>query len=124
MNTNIEASLKNMRWREPSSDVMRRSLEAALVVRRDVVGSRSRRRAVLLAALAACWLLSLFFRLATPEAVPASTMATTARLAPGESAKLIASMRERQRLAELLLAHLERRGRSAASSSPTSSILP
>ncbi len=57
--------------------------------------------------LAACWLLSLFFRLTTPEAVPQATLDQLAKLpAPPTPAGLLAHLEQAERLAHELLEQL------------------
>ena len=58
--------------------------------------------------LAACWLLALYFRLTTPEAIPQSTLENYAKLPPVTPAQLIAHLAEAKRLADELLE--QRRG--------------
>jgi hypothetical protein len=58
--------------------------------------------------LAACWLLALYFRLTTPEAIPQSTLENYAKLPPVTPAQLIAHLAEAERLAHELLE--QRRG--------------
>jgi hypothetical protein len=53
--------------------------------------------------LAACWLLALYFRLTTPEAIPQSTLENYAKLPPVTPAQLIAHLAEAERLAHELL---------------------
>ncbi len=49
--------------------------------------------------LAACWLLALYFRLTTPEAIPQSTLENYAKLPPMTPAQLIAHRETTERLA-------------------------
>lgn len=57
--------------------------------------------------LAACWLLALFFRLTTPEAVPQATLDQLAKLpAPLTPAQLLAHLEHAERLAHELLEQL------------------
>ncbi len=58
--------------------------------------------------LAACWLLALYFRVTTPEAIPQSTLENYAKLPPVTPAQLIAHLAEAERLAHELLE--QRRG--------------
>jgi hypothetical protein len=56
--------------------------------------------------LAACWLLALYFRLTTPEAIPQSTLETYAKLPPVTPAQLLAHLEHAERLANELLEQL------------------
>ena len=53
--------------------------------------------------LAACWLLALFFRVTTPEAIPQSTLDSYAKLPPMTPAQLLANRQQIERLADELL---------------------
>ena len=58
--------------------------------------------------LAACWLLALYFRVTTPEAIPQSTLENYAKLPPVTPTQLIAHLELTERLAHELLE--QRRG--------------
>ncbi len=53
--------------------------------------------------LAACWLLVLFFRVTTPEAIPQSTLDSYAKLPPITPAQLLANLRQIEQLSDELL---------------------
>jgi hypothetical protein len=53
--------------------------------------------------LAACWLLALFFRVTTPQAIPQSTLDSYAKLPPMTPAQLLANRQQIERLADELL---------------------
>jgi hypothetical protein len=52
--------------------------------------------------LATCWLLALYFRLNTPEAIPQGTLENYAKLSPMTPAQLIAHRETTERLAHEL----------------------
>lgn len=111
MKTDVEQSLRTLRWRNPPPEFLKHSLEVALA-------ESNRKRCVfawlafiprtLRLPLAACWLLALYFRLTTPEAIPPSTLENYAKLPPVTPAQLIAHLAEANRLAHELLE--QRRG--------------
>ncbi len=111
MKTDVEQSLRTLRWRDPPPEFLKHSLEVALAE-----SNRKRRLSTWLAfiprplrlPLAACWLLALYFRLTTPEAIPQSTLQNYAKLPPVTPAQLIAHLAETERLAHELLE--QRRG--------------
>lgn len=56
--------------------------------------------------LAACWLLVLYFRLTTPEAIPQSTLENYAKLPPVTPAQLLAHLEHAERLAHEIIEQL------------------
>jgi hypothetical protein len=128
MKTDVEQSLRTLRWRDPPPEFLQQTLDEALRERRKVVLSFSsdsprnfpasshwlKPMRTLLALiprplrlpLAACWLLALYFRLTTPEAIPQSTLETYAKLPPVTPAQLLAHLEHAERLANELLEQL------------------
>ncbi|WP_395746452.1 hypothetical protein [Prosthecobacter sp.] len=53
--------------------------------------------------LAACWLMALFFRVTTPQAIPQSTLDSYAKLPPLTPAQLLANLKQIEKLADELL---------------------
>ena len=143
MKTDVEQSLRTLRWRDPPPEFLKHSLEVALAESRQRPGVRrssgafecppdsaklqragalqdapapnqKRRLFAWLAfiprplrlPLAACWLLALYFRVTTPEAIPQSTLENYAKLPPVTPAQLIAHLAEAERLAHELLEQL------------------
>lgn len=122
----LEGTLRAMRWRRASPEFLQRSLETALAGHKaaqsaspvDVVASNDRRtkpKPAILGTLlnfvprpirwplAACWLLSLFFRLSTPDPVPPSLRESLAHLPQVDPVVLLAQLDEQHRiLAELI----------------------
>ena len=111
MKTDVEQSLRTLRWRDPPPEFLKHSLEVALAE-----SNRKHRGFAWLAfiprplrlPLAACWVLAFYFRLTTPEAIPQSTLQNYAKLPPVTPAQLIAHLAETERLAHELLE--QRRG--------------
>ena len=130
MKPDLEQTLRSLRWRDPPLEFLKQTIDEALRERKKVVLSFSSDSArnssasshwlkplsTLLALiprplrlpLAACWLLALFFKLTTPEAIPQSTLENYAKLLPVTPAQLIAHLAEAERLAHELLE--QRRG--------------
>ena len=128
MKTEPEQILRSLRWRDPPAEFLKQALDEALREREKVVLSFSSDRvrqtpasphrlkpiSTLLALiprplrlpLAACWLLALYFRLTTPEAIPQSTLETYAKLPPVTPAQLLAHLEHTERLANELLEQL------------------
>jgi hypothetical protein len=143
MKTDVEQSLRTLRWRDPPPEFLKHSLEVALAEARERPGVRrssgafecppdsaklqragalqdadalNRKRPFfawlafiprpLRLPLAACWLLALYFRVTTPEAIPQSTLENYAKLPPVTPAQLIAHLAEAERLAHELLEQL------------------
>ena len=131
MNHNdIETTLRTQHWRDPSPEFLQRTLELALAESRQRPGvlqpsgafrsrvdARKRQRTgalqdatalfasiprALRLPLAACWLLALFFKLTTPEAIPQSTLENYAKLPPVTPAQLLAHLELTERLAHEL----------------------
>lgn len=106
----IETTLRAQRWRGPPPGFLDRVLDVALEE------SKSRPWPFALLAfiprplrlpLAACWLLALFFRLTTPEAVPQGTLDALAQLpTPPTPAQLLAHLEQAERLAHELFEQL------------------
>jgi hypothetical protein len=111
MKTNVEQTLRTLRWRDPPPEFLKHSMEVALAE-----SNRKRRGFAWLTfiprplrlPLAACWLLAFYFRLTTPEAIPQSTLQNYANLPPVTPAQMIAHLAETERLAHELLE--QRRG--------------
>jgi hypothetical protein len=128
MKPDPEQTLRTLRWRDPPPEFLQQTLDEALRERGKVVLSFSSDRVrqtpaspdrlkpmrTLLALiprplrlpLAACWLLALYFRLTTPEAIPQSTLETYAKLPPVTPAQLLAHLEHAERLAHELLEQL------------------
>jgi hypothetical protein len=131
MNHNdIETTLRAQHWCDPPPEFLHRALELALAESRQRLGVRQssgaferpldseklqragalQNAAALFAyipralrlPLAACWLLALFFKLTTPEAIPQSTLENYAKLPPVTPAQLIAHLELTERLAHEL----------------------
>lgn len=124
MNTDPEQTLRTLRWRDPPPAFLARVLDDAQRKRTKVVLSfssdgaqqttptshRLKPLSTLLAfiprplrlPLAACWLLALYFRLTTPEAIPQSTLENYAKLPPMTPAQLITHRETTERLAQEL----------------------
>jgi hypothetical protein len=111
MKTDVEQSLRTLRWRDPPPEFLKQTLEMALAE-----SNRKRRVFAWLAfiprplrlPLAACWILAFYFRLTTPEAIPQATLENYAKLPSVTPAQLIAHLAETERLAHELLE--QRRG--------------
>ncbi|MCX6848871.1 MAG: hypothetical protein NTY98_08110 [Verrucomicrobia bacterium] len=109
MNTDIETTLRAQRWRDPPPAFLERVLGEAL--KSAVTPVRNSRLRALLSSiprslrlpLAACWLLAFFFRIATPQAIPQSTLSSYAKLPPMTPAQLLANRSQIERLANELL---------------------
>ena len=128
MNDHTETILRVQRWRDPPPEFLQRTLAAALAAREKVVLSFSSDRprqdrdhrlkplSTLLAfiprplrlPLAACWLLVFFFRVTTPEAIPAATLEHYAKLPPMTPQQMLANLEHIEHLAHELLE--QRRG--------------
>lgn len=107
MNPDPEQTLRTLRWRDPPPAFLKTSLETALAESRQhrkprVIGWLAFIPRPLRLPLAACWLLALYFRLTTPEAIPQSTLENYAKLPPMTPAQLIAHLAETERLANEL----------------------
>jgi hypothetical protein len=125
MNPDPEQTLRTLRWRDPPPAFLKQTLELAMREQQKVLQSFSSQTArqptqpsnrlkplstLLLAfiprplrlPLAACWLLALYFRLTTPEAIPQSTLENYAKLPPMKPAQLIAHRETTERLANEL----------------------
>jgi hypothetical protein len=105
MNEDTETQLRALRWRDPPPEFLARVLDEArrgrtrVAYRRGMLALIPRR---LRLPLAACWLLALFFRLTTPDAIPAATLESYAKLPPVTPAQLIAHAGEVERLVDEL----------------------
>ncbi len=109
----LEHTLRAMRWRQPSPEFLQKTLETALAAR-----PRPRRGfpGILLTGiarpmrwpLAACWLLSMFFRLTTPDPIPAATHEAMARMPPVDPALMLAQAELQRRLTDELVDELLR----------------
>lgn len=130
MKNQPEQVLRSLRWRDPTPEFLKHTLDEALRERKKVVLSfnsgraretppashRPKAMSTLLALiprplrlpLAACWLLALFFKFTTPEAIRQNTLENYAKLLPVTPAQLIAHLAEAKRLAHELLE--QRRG--------------
>lgn len=128
MKNELEQILRSLRWRDPPPEFLKQTLDVALREREKVVLSfssdsarnssasshRLKPMSTLLAfiprplrlPLAACWLLALFFKLTTPEAIPRSTLESYAKLPPVTPAQLLAHLEHAERLAHELLEQL------------------
>jgi len=128
MKPDLEQTLRSLRWRDPPPEFLKQTLDEALREREKVVLSFSshpllqtppsphllKPMSALLALiprplrlpLAACWLLALFFKLTTPEAIPQSTLENYAKLPPMTPAQLFAHLELTERLAHELLEQL------------------
>jgi len=126
MKQEIETHLRSLRWRDPPPDFLEHTLQLALAEREKAVPTTSLPRTAkpgdhrlkpltsLLAfiprplrlPLAACWLLALFFKLTTPEAIPRGTLEIYAMLPPVTPAQLLAHLEEAERLSHDLLDQL------------------
>lgn len=144
----LEGMLRTLRWRKACPEFLQRSLDAALaehtaaqsaglVHRVNHPESRTKPKTAVLSTLldivprplrwplAACWLLSLFFRLSTPDPVPASVSESLARLPQVDPAVLLAQLDEQHRLLAELIEQLHRRHADPAEAySPGRSPLP
>ena len=128
MKTDVETTLRTLRWRDPPPEFLKQTLDEALREREKVVLSfssdcvrqpppsphRLKPMSTLLALiprplrlpLAACWLLALFFKLTTPEAIPQATLENYSKLPPVTPAQLLAHLEHAERLANELLEQL------------------
>jgi len=109
MKPDLEQTLRTLRWRDPPQEFLARVLDDAQRERVRVVSPKSWLAFIprpLRLPLAACWLLALYFRLTTPEAIPQSTLENYAKLPPVTPAQLIAHLAEAKRLADELLEQL------------------
>jgi hypothetical protein len=143
MKTDVETTLRTLRWRDPPPEFLKQTLDLALAESRQCPGvlqpsgalresddARKRRRAGALQdahavdqkrhllawlafiprplrlPLAACWLLALFFKLTTPEAIPQSTLDNYAKLPPVTPAQFLAHLELTERLAHELAEQL------------------
>lgn len=128
MKPDPEQTLRTLRWSDPPPEFLARVLDDARRERRKVVRSfssddtqqttptshRLKPLTTLLTIiprplripLAACWLLALFFRVTTPEAIPAATLENYARLPPVTPEQLLAQIAEAERLAHELAEQL------------------
>ncbi len=143
MKTDVEQSLRTLRWRDPPPEFLKHTLEVTLAESRQRRGVRrssgaferpadseklqkagalqdapalNRKRPFfawlafiprpLRLPLAACWLLALFFKVTTPEAIPQSTLENYAKLPPVTPAQLLAHLEHAERLAHELLEQL------------------
>lgn len=144
----LEDTLRTLRWRRVSPEFLQSSLDAVLaqhaVVQRaspvhrvNHPEQRAKPWAAILSTLinfvprplrwpmAACWLLSLFFRLSTPDPVPASVSESLARLPQVDPAVLLTQLDEQHRLLADLIEQLHRRHADPAEAySPGRSPLP
>lgn len=106
MKPDPEENLRPLRWRDPPPEFLSHVLDDA---QRERVRAASRKSWLafiprpLRLPLAACWLLALYFRLTTPEAIPQSTLENYAKLPPVTPAQLVARLAEAERLAHELL---------------------
>lgn len=102
MKTEPEPMLRVLRWRDPPPDFLSGVLDDALRERERATTPRKSWIAVIPRALrvplAACWLLALYFKLTTPEAIPAATLENYAKLPPVTPAQLLAHLVEAERL--------------------------
>lgn len=121
----LEAALRAMHWRKPAQESLQSGLSAALAEHRRLqkttaAGPKAKTRTPLLALmwnfvpwqirwpLAACWLLSLFFKLSTPDPVPPSLRDSLARLPQVDPVVVLAQLDEQQRLLAQLIEELHR----------------
>ncbi|MBK8091826.1 MAG: hypothetical protein IPK32_07555 [Verrucomicrobiaceae bacterium] len=124
---NIEDQLRTLRWRDPPPEFLKQTLERALTESRQRPGvlqpsgafreqrdSCTRRSPLAWLAfiprplrlpLAACWLLALYFKLTTPEAVPQSTLQNYAKLPAITPSQFFAHLEHIESLAHELLEH-------------------
>jgi hypothetical protein len=101
-----ESTLRAQRWRDPPPEFLERTLAAALETRSRGIKRRSFLAFIprpLRLPLAACWLLALFFRVTTPQAIPQSTLDGYAKLPPLTPAQLLANLKQIEQLANELL---------------------
>ncbi len=118
----LEQHLRSLKRRPPPTEFLERTLSVALTERRQI-GNASpekpsqmdgRNNKPLLALLsfvprpirwplAACWLLSLLFRMSTPEPISADTQIAISKMLPPDPAVLIAHIKDSERLAHELL---------------------
>lgn len=118
----LEQHLRSLKRRPPPTEFLERTLSVALTERRQI-GNASpekpsqmdgRNNKPLLALLsfvprpirwplAACWLLSLLFRMSTPETIPASTAVSVGRMTPPDPKALLVHLKNAERLAHELL---------------------
>ena len=135
MKTDAETTLRTLRWRDPPPEFLKQTLDLALADSRQCPGvlqpsgafreledaPATNRKSHLLAwlafiprplrlPLAACWLLALFFKLTTLEAIPQSTLENYAKLPPVTPAELLAHLEYAERLAHEIID--QRRGPS------------
>lgn len=107
MNPDPEQTLRTLRWRDPPPAFLEHTLDRALAESRQhrkprVIGWLAFIPRPLRLSLAACWLLALYFRLTTPEAIPQRTLENYAKLPPMTPAQLIAHRETTERLAQEL----------------------
>lgn len=105
MNHELETQLRALRWRDPPPEFLARVLDAAQRERARVMKRKKWLAfipAPLRIPLAACWLLAFYFKITTPEAVPAATLENYAKLPPMTPAQLIAHREITERLAHEL----------------------
>jgi hypothetical protein len=111
MKPDPEQTLRTLRWRDPPPEFLARVLANAHRERECAASRKSWLSFIprpLRLPLAACWLLALYFRLTTPEAIPQATLQNYAKLPPVTPAQLLAHLAEAERLAHELLE--QRRG--------------
>ncbi len=111
MKPDPEQTLRTLRWRDPPPEFLAHVLDDAKRERGRVTSRKSFLAFIprpLRLPLAACWLLALYFRLTTPEAIPQSTLENYAKLPLVTPAQLVARIAEAERLANELLE--QRRG--------------
>lgn len=110
MKTDPEQTLRQLRWRDPPPEFLSRVLDDALRERERATTPRKSLLAFipcpLRLPLAACWLLALFFKLTTPEAIPQSTLENYAKLPPVTPAQLLAHLELTERLVHELAEQL------------------
>ena len=98
----IERSLKTMQWKRPSPAFLQETLELALAERRTqsfTFGALLRSiPAPIRWPLAACWLLSFFFKLATPDPIPAATKTAIAQMPASNPELMLAQLDYQKRL--------------------------
>ena len=141
----LEHTLKSLRWRSAKPDFLEHTLAAALAERQtvaqvtDLGGTRHRKPqrrslATLLAfipkplrlPLTACWLLSLFFKLNTPDPISPQTRALIAQMPEIDPLQMLAKLEEEQQRTAHLMAYLEqyRRRPAATREVPITPVLP
>lgn len=106
MKPDTEQTLRTLRWRDPPPEFLAHVLVDAQRERARAASRKSWLAFIprpLRLPLAACWLLTLYFKLTTPEAIPAATLENYAKLPPVTPAQLIAHLEEAERLAHELL---------------------